>query len=147
MGDGTEDKPGPWPDIGPGRPAQTTVRIGFDPQDLAKILAAIAALGGGGSSTVQQQLDALLKQVGLVLAGQTELKQGETQMAADLTALTAQVQKNTEVEGSAVVLLKGLADLITSLKNDPVAIQALADKLNGSATALADAITTNTPAA
>lgn len=147
MGDGTEDKPGPWPDVGPVRPAQATVRIGFDPQDLAKILAAITALGGGASSTIQQQLDALLKQVGLVLAGQLAAQQEGVQIMADLTVLTAQVTKNTEVEGSAVVLLKGLADQIVALKTDPVALQALADQLKGSATALADAITANTPAA
>ena len=66
---------------------------------------------------------------------------------ADLTTLTAQVSKNTDVEASAIVLLNGLSAQIASLKNDPVALQALADQLKTSSSALADAITANTPAA
>lgn len=66
---------------------------------------------------------------------------------ADLTALTAQVKANTDVEASAIVLLNGLSAQIAQLKNDPVALQALADQLKTSGSALADAITANTPAA
>ncbi len=69
------------------------------------------------------------------------------QNAMTLTELQAQVTKNTEVEESAVTLIKGLATQIASLKNDPVAIQALADSLTKSAGDLGDAITANTPAA
>ena len=87
----------------------------------------------------------------------------------DLTNLTAQVKANTDVEAlpvaqfpldalrflftphlveaSAIVLLNGLSAQIASLKNDPVALQALADQLKTSSSALADAITANTPAA
>ena len=68
-------------------------------------------------------------------------------MASDLTALTAQVEQNTTVEGSAITLLQGLAAKIASLANDPAAIAALATQLNTSATALSAAITANTPAA
>jgi hypothetical protein len=66
---------------------------------------------------------------------------------ADLTTLTAQVTANTDVEASAVILINGLAAQLLAAKNDPVAIQALADKLNASAASLAAAITANTPAA
>jgi hypothetical protein len=64
----------------------------------------------------------------------------------DLGPLTAQVTANTDVEGSAVTLINGLAAQIIALKNDPVALQALADKLKASADALATAVTANTPA-
>ena len=68
-------------------------------------------------------------------------------MASDLTTLQAQVEKNTTVEESAVTLITGLAAQIASLKNDPAALQALADSLNKSATDLSDAVAANTPAA
>lgn len=68
-------------------------------------------------------------------------------MAADLTALTAEVTRNTDVDQSAIALLQGLAAQIESLKADPVALQALADQLKGSSDKLAEAITANTPAA
>ena len=74
------------------------------------------------------------------------LKQGEKIMA-DLTALTAAVTNNTQVEASAVTLIQGLASQLAAVATDPVAVAALAQQINDSATALAAAITTNTPAA
>ena len=68
-------------------------------------------------------------------------------MSAQLDALTAQVKANTDVEASAIVLIKGLADQIAAVKTDPVALQALSDSLKASAGTLSDAITANTPAA
>ena len=65
---------------------------------------------------------------------------------ADLTALTAQVANNTTVEASAVTLIQGLAAQIGAAGTDPVALQALQDQLNTSATALAAAVAANTPA-
>jgi hypothetical protein len=65
---------------------------------------------------------------------------------ADLSALTAQVTANVDVESSAVQLLNNLAAQLVQVKNDPVAIQALADQLKGSGDALAAAIVANTPA-
>ena len=82
-----------------------------------------------------------------ILATLRELKQQGVKIMADLTNLTAQVKANTDVEASAIVLLNGLSAQIASLKNDPVALQALADQLKTSGSALADAITANTPAA
>ena len=82
-----------------------------------------------------------------ILATLRELKQQGVKIMADLTNLTAQVKANTDVEASAIVLLNGLSAQIASLKNDPVALQALADQLKTSSSALADAITANTPAA
>jgi hypothetical protein len=65
---------------------------------------------------------------------------------ADLTALTNQVTANVDVEASAVQLLSNLSALLVAAKNDPVAIQALADQLKSSGDALAAAIVANTPA-
>jgi len=66
---------------------------------------------------------------------------------ADLTALTAEVARNTEVDSSAIALLNGLAAQIEALKTDPVALQALADTMRGSSDSLAAAVVANTPAA
>jgi len=63
---------------------------------------------------------------------------------ADLTALTAEVARNTEVDQSAITLLNGLAAQIEALKTDPVALQALADTMRGSSDALAAAVVANT---
>ncbi len=65
-------------------------------------------------------------------------------MSADLDALSAQVQANTDVEQSAVLLIKGIADQLAAAKSDPAKVQALIDKLNASASALAAAVTENT---
>jgi hypothetical protein len=75
------------------------------------------------------------------------LQYEEAKMAADLAALTQQVAANTDAEASAITLLGNLSTMIASLKNDPAAIQALADQLKASQTALAAAIVANTPAA
>jgi len=68
-------------------------------------------------------------------------------MATDLGPLTAEVTRNTEVDGSAIALLNGLSAKIAELKNDPVALQALADQLKASSDSLAAAVVANTPAA
>ena len=72
---------------------------------------------------------------------------GATKVMASLDALTAQVTKNTDVEASAIVLIKNIAAALEAAKTDPVAIAALAAQLDTSATALAEAIVANTPAA
>lgn len=76
-----------------------------------------------------------------------ELIKGENKIMTDLTALTTQVAQNTAVEASAVTLIQGLAAQLAANATDPVAIAALATQLNTSATALAAAITANTPVA
>jgi chromosome segregation ATPase len=69
----------------------------------------------------------------------------EIAMSAELDTLTAAVANATTVEESAITLLNGLSAQIVALKNDPVALQALADSVNSEATKLADAVTANTP--
>lgn len=64
---------------------------------------------------------------------------------ASLAELEAQVQANTELETSAIVLIEGIAAKLEEAKTDPVKIQALADELKASAVNLSAAISANTP--
>lgn len=82
-----------------------------------------------------------------VLAALAKLSQQMEKVMTDLTALTAEVARNTTVDQSAITLLQGLAAQIESLKTDPAALQSLADSLRGSSDALAAAVAANTPAA
>lgn len=68
-------------------------------------------------------------------------------MATDLTALTAAVAKDTEVDQSAITLLQGLKAALDTAGTDPVALKALSDQIGSNTDALAAAVTANTPAA
>lgn len=70
----------------------------------------------------------------------------QTDMAGELDNVTREVQENGDVIDSAVTVLSELASQIEELKNDPVALQALADSLDANSRKLADAIVANTPA-
>jgi len=76
-----------------------------------------------------------------------EILQKVNRMSTQLDVLTAQVERNTSVDQSAIELLNGLAAQIADLKNDPAALQALADNLTASSDALAAAVVANTPVA
>lgn len=71
----------------------------------------------------------------------------QTNMASDLTELTAAVAKDTEVDSSAITLLNGLKTALDAAGTDPAALKALSNQLGSNSQALADAITANTPAA
>jgi primosomal protein N'' len=58
--------------------------------------------------------------------------------------LTREVNENETVMQSAVLLLNNLSAELKAVKDDPVAIQALADKLDSNSNALAAAIAANT---
>jgi hypothetical protein len=92
-------------------------------------------------------LHTILSQVQALSLGQSVLYSQEKKIMASLTELEAQVDANTTVEGSAVVLIQGiaqqLADLIAA-GADPTKLQAMVDKLNASATALSAAVAANT---
>lgn len=70
-------------------------------------------------------------------------------MAGELDALKAAVQRNTDAEESAIVLLKGLKDKLDAAiaAGDPTALQALSDAIGAEADKLGAAVTANTPAA
>lgn len=74
------------------------------------------------------------------------IEQGNKTMA-DITALTAQVTQSTTVEQSAITLIQGIAAELANIQPTQAAIDALTAQLNTSATALAAAVSANTPAA
>lgn len=67
-------------------------------------------------------------------------------MSPELTALDAEVTRNKTVVGSAVVLIRGIADRIANAGGDPVKLTELTASLNSSANDLASAVAENTPA-
>jgi len=104
--------------------------------------------------SVEQALQMTLRQLASMekklaridrILGQLIVQGEETMM--ELETLTAQVSANTDAESSAILLLNQLAGMIASIKTDPAALQALADKLRASASALGEAIVANTPSA
>ncbi len=64
----------------------------------------------------------------------------------DLAKLTAAVERDKTVNDSAATLIAGLADQLRAVAGDVVAVNALADALDAQSSALADAVTANTPA-
>lgn len=96
---------------------------------------------------LNDKLDAILIMLSRVESNIAALTLKQEQAMTDLTALTAEVARNTEVDSSAIALLTGLAAQIEALKTDPAALQALADTMRGSSDALAAAVAANTPAA
>jgi peptidoglycan hydrolase CwlO-like protein len=68
-------------------------------------------------------------------------------MSAELDRLQQAVTNCTTVGDSAVALIKGLSAQIAASKNDPAALQAIADRLDAEAAAWKTAVEANTPAA
>lgn len=64
----------------------------------------------------------------------------------ELIRLTEEVEETTTVAESAIVLIKGLSQLIKDAGTDPAKLKALTDKLDAKNAELAAAITENTPA-
>jgi hypothetical protein len=62
----------------------------------------------------------------------------------DLTALEAEVTRDSEVDSSAATLITALAAAVEASKNDPVALQALVDRLRTQTDSLAGAVAANT---
>lgn len=65
----------------------------------------------------------------------------------DLTALEAEVSRNTEVDSSATLLLKRLFDEVEANKTNPAAIQGIVDRVRAANDALAAAVVAHTPGA
>jgi TolA-binding protein len=60
--------------------------------------------------------------------------------------LTAEVERNSSVDASAIQLLTTLADKIEELKTNPTELQALVESLRDQSDTLAAAVVANTPA-
>jgi chromosome segregation ATPase len=67
-------------------------------------------------------------------------------MSAALDRLTAEVSESREATNSVLTLVAGLADQIRDLKDDPAALEALADDLDAQQSEISAAVTANTPA-
>ena len=70
------------------------------------------------------------------------LTQGDA-MSAALDKITAEVTETKGIIQSAVALIEGLAQQIRDMKDDPAALDALADSLDTDSKALADAVAAN----
>jgi hypothetical protein len=92
------------------------------------------------SSKTDKKLDRILELLELLV-------RGAYNMSAELDALTAQVQANTDAEASAALAFTSLAAKIEAGKNDPAALTALASALRTSAATLSAAVIANTAAA
>jgi hypothetical protein len=68
-------------------------------------------------------------------------------MALDLSALTAEIARDNDVNSSASTLITTLASQLEAAKGDPVAIQAIVDQLRSQNDSLAAAVAANTPGA
>lgn len=86
------------------------------------------------------KLDAILTIV-------TNLQRSIIPMTAALDRIRQEVAESRAVTQSAITMISGLAAQILELKDDPVALEALAADLDAQQQALAAAITANTPAA
>jgi hypothetical protein len=75
------------------------------------------------------------------------LEEGSIMRSGELQKLQDQVAANNDLIGSAVTLIGGLAEQLRAAKDDPAAIEALADSLKASDEGLAAALAANTPAA
>ena len=91
--------------------------------------------------------DAENNKLDAILAMLKDSKQREVHMSVELDALKAKVAANTTVVGSAIVLIDGLAQQIRDLKDDPVALAALANELEATNANLAGKVAENTPQA
>jgi len=72
------------------------------------------------------------------------LSKGYKLMAADLTLILAKVEANTTLVGSISQLLDNIHAELIAAKNDPVAVQAIADKIQANNDAIVAAVTRNT---
>lgn len=77
------------------------------------------------------------------------LRQQEKQMTQATDNLANAVRRETSVVSSVTTLISGLADQIKAAasNNDMAQVQQLADQINANSDTLANAVTSNTPAA
>lgn len=72
--------------------------------------------------------------------------EGAAMASKEFEALKKEVERNTSVDESVKALVTKLADQIAAAKDDPAALQALADQLRADNDAVAAVVTANTPA-
>jgi hypothetical protein len=99
------------------------------------------------STREQQQLDYLTQLIERQSILLSIVIRKAYQMSKELDDLTVQVQKNADVEASAIILIQGIADALRVAGTDPVKLQELQTSLSASSDALAAAVAANTPTA
>jgi esterase/lipase len=107
-----------------------SVKLRFKDQ-VEKDLADLKDQVGNGFKDIKKSLSLITKKI-------------DTNMA-DFKKLESEVAENTTVIQSAIALIKGIAQQISDAKGDQAKIDALSDKLNSDADALAAAVAANTP--
>ncbi len=73
-----------------------------------------------------------------------EIKEKGGVLLMKLDELKVQVESNTAIEQSAIILIQGIAAQLAEIATDPSKVQELADQLRASAVALAAAVSANT---
>jgi hypothetical protein len=96
---------------------------------------------------VDERLSRIEAQNRVLLSIVRKMQKQETTMATDLTALTAAVAADTDVDNSAIILLNQLSQMLKDAATDPQAIADIAAALDANSAALAAAVVANTPAA
>lgn len=94
---------------------------------------------------LRNDVDEIVKTIRTIHDHQHEILERIDLMALDLTALTEEVTRLETVEASAVTLIRRLLEEVVVNKDDPVALQALVDRIKGSADDLAGAVAAGTP--
>jgi len=103
------------------------------------------------AETQLDRIERALQRVEAKLATLTTLERAQLSeqldMALSLDDITQKVTTIETVDQSAVTLIQQLAEMVRNLQPTQDAINALAGRLDASATALAAAVTANTPTA
>jgi small-conductance mechanosensitive channel len=99
----------------------------------------------------QEEYNGLIHRLNVMTAKLNTIIAKDTQMAIDVSALTAEVTRNSDVTASVVQLVNNLAAQIAAIpaSTDPVtqaALDALKATLTANDDAIADAVTANTKA-
>lgn len=94
----------------------------------------------------QAQLDAINSKLDILLQLTRNTNMKENIIMADVTALQAAVEQETEVTTSVVTLLNELAAELAAANGDQAAIDEVVAKMTANADTLAEAVATNTPA-
>jgi len=98
----------------------------------------------GVMERLEAKVDSILTLLQTISRKESQILQREIQMSTQLDQLTAQVQATTDIEESAIVLIKGLIQQIKDAGTDQVKLDALTANLKDKTDALAAALVANT---
>jgi hypothetical protein len=89
--------------------------------------------------------DRAMRLLEFVATGVQQLMKGQNMASQQFEALKAEVERNTTVDDSIKTLVESLAAQIQANKDDPAALQALADQLRTSSDSVVAVVNANTP--